>query len=295
VSRIPRILPLAGVAIAGVLAVNAIAGADSLPRLFSGARAWAEGTQGEPKPGDAAKSNPVKAPAAVCAPTAAELAKEAGLSPAELRILQSLGDRRGQLDEREQGIDVQLQLLAAAEAKLDARYKSLNGLKGDIQTLLGQADAEQQQEITRLVTVFSAMKAKDAAAQMRVLDDSVRLPIAAKMKERTLAAILAQMPPTEAKVITEQLARRFTANAAILAGKEAIKPEPKLAEAAPPPAEAAALAGLAPAAAPAAKLPAKRVAKPAPKPAAKQAKADPVPAAPVKAPADKAADPAKAG
>jgi len=47
-SRIPRILPLAGIAVAGVLAVNALAGADSVPRLFSGARAWAEGTAEKP-------------------------------------------------------------------------------------------------------------------------------------------------------------------------------------------------------------------------------------------------------
>ena len=39
------------------------------------------------------------------------------------------------------------------------------------------------------------MKAKDAAPRMVLLDDSVRLPIAAKMKERSLSAIIAQMPP----------------------------------------------------------------------------------------------------
>jgi flagellar motility protein MotE (MotC chaperone) len=304
-SRFPRILPLAGVAVAGVLAVNALAGADTIPRLFSGAKARAEGTTGKPDPGAAAAKapTPVKPPAAVCAPTAAELAKEAGLSPAELRVLQSLGDRRGQLDEREQGMDVQLQLLAAAEAKLDAKFKSLNGLKGDIQNLLGQADAQQEQEIVRLVTVFSAMKAKDAAAQMRVLDDSVRLPIAAKMKERTLAAILAQMPPVEAKQITEQLARRYTANAAILAGKDALKPEVKTAEATPaqlldPKGGSAGAGGtaLAQAAEPARKAPVRKAApKPAPKPVARKPVAQPPTAAtPTPAPAPQAAAPAAA-
>lgn len=267
-SRIPRILPLAGVAVAGVLAINALAGADSLPRLFSGAQAWAEGTAGKPEP-DAEKTKadaeaqlakaPAKPNAAVCAPTAAELAREAGLSPSELRTLQSLGDRRGQLDEREQGLEVQLQLLAAAEAKLDAKFKALNGLKGDIQSLLGQAEDQQAQEITRLVAVFSAMKAKDAAAQMRVLDDSVRLPIAAKLKERTLAAILAQMPPVEAKQITEALARRFAASAAILAGKQAMAPEAKPADA-----TAQAANGQTAPAAPAAAAGAKPAAKPTP-------------------------------
>jgi flagellar motility protein MotE (MotC chaperone) len=58
-----------------------------------------------------------------------------------------------------------------------------------------------------MVLVYSAMKPKDAAARMSVLDDmSVRLPIAAKMKERTLSMILANMSPNDAKILTERLA-----------------------------------------------------------------------------------------
>jgi flagellar motility protein MotE (MotC chaperone) len=236
--NMPRILPLAGVAVAGVLAINFMAGARSLPDLFSGAKAWAEGKPDAPEKAAADKPKP----AAVCAPTAAELARQANLSPAELRILQNLGERRGELDQRETDIDTQLQLIAAAEAKLDARMKALEALKGDVQGLLGQADAQQAAEVNRLVTVFSAMKAKDAAARFTVLDEQVRLPIAAKMKERTLAAILAQMPPAEAKKLTENLAKRFTQTTTLADARAAVAPE---APAAAAPAQP--LAGKAPA------------------------------------------------
>ena len=237
--NIPRILPLVGVAVGGVLAMNALAGARSLPDMLSGAKAFAEGAakpaaakagQGgaaasaEGAGHDAAAKAPATAAAApprVCAPSASDLAREAGLSPAELRILQSLGARRGQLDQREQDIDVQLQLLSAAEAKLDAKVKALNGLKGDIQGLLGQADSQKSAEVDRMVTVFSGMKPKDAAARMTILDDAVRVPIAAKMKERTLSMILANMTPTDAKVLTEKLANRFAGDA-ITKGKAAV-------------------------------------------------------------------------
>ena len=37
----PRILPLVGIAVGGVLAINALAGARSLPDLISGAKAFA--------------------------------------------------------------------------------------------------------------------------------------------------------------------------------------------------------------------------------------------------------------
>lgn len=229
--NVPRILPIVGVAVVGVLAVNALAGAKSVPDLLSGAKAFAEGAKAEKKDAkgeeaasaESASSDAAAkaAPPRICAPSATDLAKEAGLSPAELRVLQSLGQRRGQLDQREQDIDVQLQLLAAAEAKLDAKMKTLNGMKGEIQGLLGQADSQKAAEVDRMVTVFSAMKPKDAAVRLTVLEDSVRLPIAAKMKERTLAMILANMAPADAKVLTERLASRFSGDA-IAKGKAAV-------------------------------------------------------------------------
>ena len=229
--NVPRILPIVGVAVVGVLAVNALAGAKSVPDLLSGAKAFAEGAKADKKDakgeeaasadGAATDAAAKAAPPRICAPSATDLAKEAGLSPAELRVLQSLGARRGQLDQREQDIDVQLQLLAAAEAKLDAKMKTLNGMKGEIQGLLGQADSQKAAEVDRMVTVFSAMKPKDAAVRLTVLEDSVRLPIAAKMKERTLAMILANMAPGDAKVLTERLASRFSGDA-IAKGKAAV-------------------------------------------------------------------------
>jgi flagellar motility protein MotE (MotC chaperone) len=235
VSRIPRLLPLVGVAIGGVLAVKALTEA---PQLYLATRALAEDVvrpsshtaPALPPGASILASNSASAmvagrPAgAQCAPTAAELAKEAGLSPAELQVLQSLGNRRGQLDQREESLDTQVQLIAAAEAKLDSRIKEMNGLKSDIQGLLGQADQQQQAEADRLVRVYEDMPEKKAAAAMTLLDDSVRLPIAAKMKERKLAAILAQMAPADAKALTEKLAQRMAGSKVIADAKTALNP-----------------------------------------------------------------------
>jgi len=315
----PRILPLVGVAIGGVLAINALAGARDLPNLFSGARAFAEEAVKAAKPAKGAKGKDAKdakdakgdpaaaatgdaanvaaqsalpppsiKPQAVCAPTAAELAKEAGLSPAELQVLQNLGARRGELDQRASDLDTQMALLAAAEAKLDAKAKALSGLKADVQTLLTQADGREAAEVDRLVKVFEGMKPKDAAPRLTLLDDSVRLPIAAKMKERSLSAIVAQMPPTEAKKLTEALAKRFTA-AQTLAQNAIAQADPKT----PEPAAASADA--------AKKPPVKQAAKARPRkkaPASKQASAaKAAPAADAPAAAAPAAAPAapKAG
>lgn len=266
-SGMPRILPLIGVAAGGVLALNALSGVNGAQDLFSGARAFAQDVAaqagaapaaskpGEPKPADAKAGEakpgeggaaPAPAKPLVCAPTAAELAKEAGLSPAELQILQSLGTRRGQLDQREADFSTQLALLAAAEAKLDAKVKTLNGLKSDIQGLLRVGDEQEAAEVARMVKVFESMKPRDAAPRMMLLADSVRLPIAAKMKEKSLGLILAQMPPPEAKKLTESLANRFAPVRSAAAASGAAAP----AAPATPPAGAPAPRAAAPAAQP---------------------------------------------
>lgn len=257
-SQLPRLLPLLGVAAAGVLAINAVSGLTGSQDLFSGARAFAQGAVGAsgarspaapPSSGVKPDAAPTPPKPLVCAPTAAELAKEAGLSPAELQILQSLGTRRGQLEQREADFNTQLALLAAAEAKLDAKVKSLNGLKSEIQTLLNQGDQQDAAEVARMVKVFESMKPKDAAPRMVLLADSVRLPIAARMKEKALGAILAQMPPDEAKRLAEALANRLepVRSAAVASG---VTP-PAPAAPGPAPAQPARAAAPAPRAGPA--------------------------------------------
>jgi flagellar motility protein MotE (MotC chaperone) len=233
-SKIPRLLPLVGIAIGGVVAANALSGAHALPQLLSATRAAAEealtpktgksgkhgaasaddggqpaAAQSAPALPAGAAGQPGGAPEPICAPSAADLAKAAGLSPAELQVLQSLQTRRGQIDNREHDIDTEVQLLAAAEAKLDAKLKSMNGLKADIQALMGQADQKSQAEVDRLTVVYSKMKPQDAAAVMAQLDDKVRLPIAAAMKPAVLSAILGKMGTIDAKDLTEKLAHRF--------------------------------------------------------------------------------------
>lgn len=210
----PRLLAIAGVAAGGVLALKAVSGLESAPDFLKGGAAQAAPPASAETAKPATKTAAPK-PAQPAAGAGDAFAREAGLSPAELRVLQSLGDRRTELDAREQQIDTQVQLLAAAEAKLDAKMKALEALKAEINGLLGQADAREKAEVARLVKVYESMKPKDAAAVMARLDDKVQVPVAAAMKERQLAAVLAAMRPDEAKTLTEKLAARFDAAEAL--------------------------------------------------------------------------------
>jgi flagellar motility protein MotE (MotC chaperone) len=271
-SKIPRLLPLIAVAIGGVVAVRAVGVA---PGLFEGARAWAE----EAVPAAA----PAVPAAAVCALTPEQLAQQAGISPAELRIIQSLSARRTELDARDADFASMLPLMTAAEQKLDARVAALESVKAEVQALLGQVGEREKAEVDRLVAVYSAMRPREAARVFATLDDDVRLPVAAAMRPRSLAAVMAQMEPAAARELTEKLAGRFAAQrqlaARVAAAAETPPPAPAAA-ATPAPVQTAEAAAPKPAAAtapppaarPAARTPVRR---PAPRPAA----ATPAPAA----------------
>ena len=243
-AKLPRLLPLIAVAIGGVVAVRAVGAG---PDLFQGARAWAEEAT-------EAVSETVAAPAAnrpapaVCALTPEQLAQQAGISPAELRIIQSLSARRTELDARDADFATTLPLMVAAEQKLDTKIAALNAIKAEVQTLLGQVDEREAAETARLVAVYSAMRPREAAAVFATLDDSVRLPIAAAMRPRGLSAILAQMQAPAARELTEKLARRFQAQQLAARAAAASTPvtAPAQTAAATPPAGAAAPATTAP-------------------------------------------------
>jgi flagellar motility protein MotE (MotC chaperone) len=249
-SKLPRILPLAAVAIGGVIAVRAIGVA---PGLFEGAKAWAE--EAAPSAAAAPNANPATA---VCALSEEQLAAQIGISPAELRVISSLGDSRKELDARDADFATMLPLLAAAEQKLAEQTAELEKVKGEVEGLLGQVDEKAKAETDRLVAVYSAMRPREAAAVFSQLDDSVLLPVAAAMRPRTLAAIMAQMPPAQARALTEKLAARF--QSAPLAARAAAATAPTAAPAATPPATtpAGTGAGTTPAATPAAQPQAQR-------------------------------------
>lgn len=232
--KLPRILPLIAIVIGGLVVVR---GVGLVPGVFEGAKAWAE----EAGPETAAARTP---PPAVCALTPEQLAQQAGVSPAELRILQSLQTRRTELDARDADFAAMLPLMATAEQKLDAKLQAMTDLRTELQALLGQVDEREQAETDRLVAVYSAMRPRDAARVFATLDDSVRLPVAAAMRPRSLAAVMAQMDPAQARELTEKLARRFQAEElrARVAAANTAAPAAQAADAAARPAAAQASA-----------------------------------------------------
>lgn len=150
-----------------------------------------------------ASSGPSSGPP-MCLPV--DLAKEAGISAAEFRLLQSLQERRQALDSRERDIVTRENVIKAADGRIGERLASLKVVEANIQKLLGQVDEQEAARILALVAVYEKMKPKDAARIMEGLDEEILIKIAQRMKTQSMALILANMTGERARQVTRRLA-----------------------------------------------------------------------------------------
>jgi flagellar motility protein MotE (MotC chaperone) len=139
---------------------------------------------------------------------APSLAEMAGLSQAEVQVLQALSARRESLDQRAESFETQDELMAAAERRLEQRLTELRQLETNVNALLGQLDEAQEQRLAGLVDVYQRMRAKDAAEVFDGLDDGVLVQVASRMRQANLAEVMGRMDANRARALTQMLAER---------------------------------------------------------------------------------------
>ncbi len=172
--------------------------------------------------------------AQAAAPATAAPAADSGVSQAEMDVLTSLAGRRGALEERQRELELKASVIAAAEKRVDEKISQLKALQTQIETLMGQREQRETQQLDGLVRIYSAMKPKDAARIFASLDNDVRINVAARMKADAMAGILSALPSDVAQKLTVELARRYRSPTAAAAAT-ATPPVPQAAPAAPMP------------------------------------------------------------
>lgn len=237
-----RLLPALVVTMGVVLSLKAAALAEEASGALPAASTPASPDKAEAKdqtlpagalPADAGATIPSTLPAqaaqAAPAPTCAapSFAEAAGLSQAEVRVLQSLGDRRKELDAREDEMRTRGDVLTAAEKRVAERVAELKKLQGSVEVLLGKLDAQEEQRINDLVVVYSKMRAKDAALVFEGLDDDVLVEVAGRMKQPILAEIMGKMTPPRARQLTTLLIKSKKQPASVAAAGQRAPPPAK--------------------------------------------------------------------
>src|SRR5258708_24653845 len=159
------------------------------------------------KPGSSAAAEP--APREPAAPGNKRAPRDPMVfSPQEIEILQSLAQRRDELDRRAAEIDRHEALLQATEQRIDDKIAKLQEMEGAISDAFKKEDQKDDAKIKSLVKVYETMKPKEAARIFEQLDLPVLLDVLEHMKELKTAPILASMEPGKAKAATLALAAR---------------------------------------------------------------------------------------
>jgi len=131
---------------------------------------------------------------------------EIGGSAAERAVLESLGERRRNLEEQQGELDLREKLLQATEERIQQRVDELKALEQRIEAAVGEKEEQEQAEIAGLVQMYENMKPKDAARIFNGLDLQVLLKIVRQMKPRKMADILGRMSPEAAERLTVAIA-----------------------------------------------------------------------------------------
>jgi len=127
------------------------------------------------------------------------------LTPA---MIESLVQRRRDLQVRERELDEREAFLVIAEKRVDDKLVELRQLKADLVQLMDQLDEDRRAQVESLVKIYEAMKPKDAARILENLDRDVLLDVVENMRENKIAPILAEMNADIAQEVTAALARR---------------------------------------------------------------------------------------
>jgi flagellar motility protein MotE (MotC chaperone) len=152
-----------------------------------------------PKPAEPAKDTPPAPPPENAKPQ---------MSAGERAVLESLQQRRQELETRAREMEVRDSLLRAAEKRIEQR---LQELKDSEQRATGVAAEKKEAEAAKfksLVTMYENMKAKDAAKIFDRLDMRVLVEVADAMNPRRMSDVLGLMDPAAAEKLTVELATR---------------------------------------------------------------------------------------
>jgi flagellar motility protein MotE (MotC chaperone) len=129
-------------------------------------------------------------------------------SAGERAVLENLNQRRQELEARARELDVQENLLAAAEKRIETRLGELKELEARITAADRKREEEDAARLKGLVIMYESMKAKDAAKIFDRLDLKILLEVATQMNPRRMSDILAQMVPEAAERLTVAIANR---------------------------------------------------------------------------------------
>ena len=133
------------------------------------------------------------------------------LTETERQILLSLMERKRQLDERELLLNQREEQLRALRDNIQHQIAELNRLQQKIEASMEAKKAQDAENLTKVVSLYNGMDPKKAAAKLQSLDTNVAVKILMAMNQRKASALMEELPPEQAKRVTEEIVRKAPA------------------------------------------------------------------------------------
>jgi flagellar motility protein MotE (MotC chaperone) len=184
------------------------------PKRTESFRSWVRDIYGPPEytgsVGGKSEAPPPAAPEKAAAPdaNAAPAEPKPSYSAGERAVLESLAQRRQELETRSREIDVRDSLLKAAEKRIEQRLQELKELEARVNGTISKKDEEEAAKFKSLVGMYENMKPKDAAKVFDRLNMRVLVELVNAMNPRRMSDILGQMTPEVAERLTIEIANR---------------------------------------------------------------------------------------
>lgn len=122
-------------------------------------------------------------------------------------LIERMAEQRAELDRRLRDLDMREELLDAAERRLEERLVAQQPAAA-ADARAASAPEQDDEALARLVSMYEAMRPKDAARVFDRLALEVLVPLVEKMKPRGMAEVMALMSPEAAERLTIALAMR---------------------------------------------------------------------------------------
>lgn len=140
---------------------------------------------------------------------------DAGLDPgivppsaSERAIMERLGERRQEWQQKGKDLDLREKMLEDVHKKLETRINDLKSLEEKAEAEAAKRGESETANLKNLVTMYETMKPKEAARVFDRLPHDVLVPVVLQMNPRKMAEVLAVMAPEAAERLTIALATR---------------------------------------------------------------------------------------
>ncbi len=146
--------------------------------------------------------------------TALALVPESADTPAEqcvappLAVAEALTEREARLSEREAALNERMAALALAEKAIKTRMDELAGAKESLMQVVAVADGAAEKDLSRLTTVYEAMKPADAARVFAAMSPEFAAGFLGRMRPEAAAAVLSAVDPKVAFELSALVAGR---------------------------------------------------------------------------------------